>query len=78
VNAPSPRNLINVTLAGLTPPDGHAGAIMPGFNGAISDVQLAALLANLRARYSDKAPWRDLAEGIQAARRDLKSGNTRP
>jgi mono/diheme cytochrome c family protein len=74
VNAPSPRNLINVTLAGLAPADGHAGAMMPGFDGAISDDQLAALLADLRARYSDKVPWHDLPAEIQAARRALKDG----
>jgi mono/diheme cytochrome c family protein len=78
VNAPSPRNLINVTLVGLAPPDGRAGAIMPGFDGAISDDQLAALLANLRARYSDKAPWSDLPGEILAARRALKNGEVGP
>jgi mono/diheme cytochrome c family protein len=75
VNAPSPRNLINVTLLGLSTAEGRAGAIMPGFDGAISDVQLAALLEDLRAGYSDKAPWRELPEEIQAARRAIKSGN---
>ncbi|HEY2782323.1 MAG TPA: cytochrome c [Steroidobacteraceae bacterium] len=74
LNAPSPRNLINVTLVGLAPPDGHAGPIMPGFGGAISDDQLAALLAHLRARYSDKGPWSDLSGEILAARRALKNG----
>lgn len=78
VDGPSPRNLINVTLAGLAPADGHAGAIMPGFDGAISDDQLAALLANLRAHYSAKAPWSDLPGEIMAARRALKNGNLRP
>jgi mono/diheme cytochrome c family protein len=75
VNAPSPRNLINVTLLGLAPPDGQAGAIMPSFDGAMSDAQLAAVLEHLRARYSDQAPWRDISGEIRAARRDLHRRN---
>jgi mono/diheme cytochrome c family protein len=75
VNSPTPRNLINVTLQGLAPPAGQSGPIMPGFNGAVSDSQLAAMLAYLRTRYSAGPPWNDLADEIRAARRDLKRAN---
>ena len=71
VNAPNPRNIINVTLHGLHGADSERAPIMPGFDGAISDEQLAALLKYLRARFSDEAPWPDVAEDIEAAREAL-------
>jgi mono/diheme cytochrome c family protein len=75
VNSPTPRNLINVTLQGLAPPAGQAGPIMPGINGAMSDSQLAAMLAYLRARYSAGPSWNNIPSEIRAARRDFKRAN---
>jgi mono/diheme cytochrome c family protein len=72
VNAPTPRNVVLVTLGGLPPADGRASAIMPGFEGAMSDEELAALLEYLRRRFSDKPPWVAVASTIRAARHDLK------
>jgi mono/diheme cytochrome c family protein len=68
MSAPDPRNIINVTLHGLHGPAGEKASIMPGFAGSISDEQLAALLDYLRAKFSDKPPWPDLAREIEAAR----------
>ena len=68
MSAPNPRNIINVTLHGLHPPEGQRGSVMPGFSGAISDEQLAALLGYLRAQFSDQAPWPDVESDIKAAR----------
>jgi Cytochrome C oxidase, cbb3-type, subunit III len=72
VDSPTPRNLINVTLQGLAPPAGQAGPIMPGFNGAITDSLLAAMLVYLRTRYSARPPWNNISGEIRVARRDLK------
>jgi mono/diheme cytochrome c family protein len=69
VNANSPRNIINVTLHGLHPPEGTRGAIMPGFDGAISDAELEALLVYLRAEFSKQPPWDDIAKDIDSARK---------
>jgi mono/diheme cytochrome c family protein len=72
VNAREPRNIILVTLAGLSAADGRAAGMMPGFDGAISDEDLTALLAYLRLRFSDEPGWSNLSSSIQAARHELQ------
>jgi mono/diheme cytochrome c family protein len=72
VNAPEPRNMISVMLTGVPAADGRPAAIMPGFDGAISSEDLAALLEYLRARFSDKPAWAGLGTSIQVARRELQ------
>jgi mono/diheme cytochrome c family protein len=71
VNAPDPRNIILVTLAGLPAADRAAG-MMPGFDGAISDEDLAALLEFMRRRFTAQLPWPDLKHSVRTARRALK------
>jgi mono/diheme cytochrome c family protein len=73
VNAPEPRNMIVTMLAGVPAADGRPAGMMPGFDGAISDEDLAALLRFLRARFSDKPAWSNLETRIQAARRELQN-----
>jgi mono/diheme cytochrome c family protein len=41
---------------------------MPAFADYFTDRQLADLAAYLRARYTDKPPWPDIAQAIGAAR----------
>ena len=60
VNAPSPQNIVNVTLFGLPPADGEASAVMPGFAGSLNDQQIADVLAYMRARFSRGEPWQDV------------------
>jgi mono/diheme cytochrome c family protein len=72
VNAPEPRNIILVTLAGLPAADGRPAGMMPGFDGAISNDDLAALLGYLRARFSNQPAWSNLVTRIQVARRELQ------
>jgi mono/diheme cytochrome c family protein len=72
VNAPEPRNIILVTLRGLPAADGRAAGMMPGFDGAISNEDLAALLEYLRLRFSDEPAWSNLRTRIQAARHELE------
>jgi mono/diheme cytochrome c family protein len=76
VNAPQPRNIILVTLAGLPATDGRPSGMMPGFDGAISDEDLAALLAYMRERFTDRAPWSDLSHSVAIARRALKESGS--
>ena len=79
MNAPNPRNIINVTLHGLHGPAGERAPTMPGFDGAISDEQLAALLGYLRARFSDQPPWTDVADEIKHVRSaDPEEGDSWP
>jgi mono/diheme cytochrome c family protein len=72
VNAPDPRNIILMTLAGLPAPDGRAGGMMPGFDGAISNDDLNALLLFLRQRFSNQPPWGKLTNRIETARRAMR------
>jgi mono/diheme cytochrome c family protein len=72
LNAPEPRNMILVTPAGVPAADGRPAGMMPSFDGAISNEDLAALLQYLRAHFSDKAPWSSLGGSIPAARRELQ------
>ncbi|MBE7183309.1 MAG: c-type cytochrome [Methylobacterium mesophilicum] len=73
VNAPSPQNIINVTLYGLPAPEGEGGAIMPGFAGALDKGQLTDLIAYLRDEFSDQPAWSDLPQRVE----DTMSGKTR-
>ncbi|MDW6023446.1 cytochrome c [Mesorhizobium sp. BAC0120] len=68
VNAPNPQNIINVTLFGLPPADGEASPVMPSFAGALSDHQIADLLAYMRARFSGREPWQGVAEMARRTR----------
>jgi mono/diheme cytochrome c family protein len=69
INAPTSRGVVDVILHGLPWREGHAGPYMPAFAAALTDAQVAALTAYLRARYSDRPAWQDLNETVRAARR---------
>jgi mono/diheme cytochrome c family protein len=72
INAPDPRNAIHITLEGLWPEPGQAGALMPGFAGELTDGQVAALVDYLRARFTDKPAWSDVPERVREIRQALK------
>ena len=65
LNAPDPRNAIHIVLEGIWPDSGERGALMPGFEGALSADQLASLLAYLRAHYTSQPPWPDVASYLR-------------
>ncbi len=69
-SAPDPRNVINIVLWGLPAADAKRSPIMPGFVNALTDQQLADLIAYLRSQFSNKPPWSDIEKDI----RDAKSG----
>jgi mono/diheme cytochrome c family protein len=68
VQAPDPQNIINVTLFGLPPADGEPSAVMPAFVSVLSDEEMAALLAYMRERFSDRPAWTGLVEQVRATR----------
>jgi mono/diheme cytochrome c family protein len=68
VSADSPRNLINVILTGLPATPGQRAPIMPGFAAALDDQQMIALTSYLRATFTRKAPWHDVATELRDAR----------
>jgi mono/diheme cytochrome c family protein len=68
VTGPLPTNLINVILFGLPAAEGEPSPIMPGFADAMDDAQVKALVAYIRAGFSDRPPWTDLDRHIARAR----------
>jgi mono/diheme cytochrome c family protein len=69
VNGPTPTNIINVTLYGLSQQPGMPSPIMPGFHGTLTDPQMVALLRYIRSAFSTKPPWPSLEEDVAKARR---------
>ncbi|WP_237476505.1 cytochrome c [Lichenibacterium dinghuense] len=68
LRAPDPSNVVTVTLHGLAAPPGAPGSIMPGFDGALDDADLVALLRYLRADVARAEPWPDLDAAVRRAR----------
>jgi mono/diheme cytochrome c family protein len=69
-----PANLVRITFEGNTPgPLGSLDRAMPGRANQISDAEMAALAAFMRARYTERPAWpADLvARRIAEARADL-------
>jgi mono/diheme cytochrome c family protein len=70
VNAPDPRNVLHIVLEGIWPESGEKGALMPGFEGALTDEQLGSLLAYLRVHFADRPPWPDISRQARAIVQD--------
>jgi len=68
VNAPSPRNLINVILQGVQPVDIEPAPIMPPFGSVLTDTQLTALVTYIRAHFSAEPAWNGVAAEVANAR----------
>jgi mono/diheme cytochrome c family protein len=64
----TPTNLINVILTGLQPPEGTAGAIMPGFSSTLTDGQLESLISYIRANFGARPPWSGVETSVREAR----------
>ena len=68
VNAETPRDLVNIILAGLPATAGQQAPIMPGFAASLDDRQMTALVTYLRAHFSKKGLWADIAKELHEAR----------
>jgi mono/diheme cytochrome c family protein len=68
VNAPSPQNIVNVTLFGLPAADGEASSVMPPFAGVIFDEEMGALLGYMRDRFTDRPAWENVVDLVSATR----------
>ncbi|WP_417280551.1 cytochrome c [Celeribacter sp.] len=62
-----PTNLIHVMLEGVKADQGMEGVVMPAFS-TLSDEQIAAIAAYLRASRTDKAPWDGLEQHVAEIR----------
>ncbi len=63
---PTPRNLIHIIRGGIVPGPHDSLPWMPEFAGALTDDELADLLAYLRS-LTDKPPWRDVDAEVKRA-----------
>jgi mono/diheme cytochrome c family protein len=72
LSGPDPSNTIIIVLDGIQTPEGQRGPLMPRFDGAFTDGQLAAMLGYLRAHYSQQAAWDNLETRIHEIRRSRK------
>ncbi|MDO6725144.1 cytochrome c [Celeribacter halophilus] len=64
----APDNLLQVILNGVGNEEGMAGVVMPGFRNALSDDEVAAIAAYLRASRTDAAHWPELANTVARIR----------
>jgi mono/diheme cytochrome c family protein len=69
LNLPDPRNLIHIVLDGIEAPARAPAAFMPGFANAMTDEQVAALAAYLRANFTDQPAWSEVDDHVRKARR---------
>jgi mono/diheme cytochrome c family protein len=63
---PTPRNLIHIVRDGIVPGAHEAHPWMPEFRGALTDAELADLVAYLRS-LTDKPPWHDVEAEMKRA-----------
>jgi mono/diheme cytochrome c family protein len=68
INAKEPRDALRIVVDGLHPQSGEAGAIMPGFAGALTDEQIVAVVDYARARFSDAPRWTNVADTLRKIR----------
>jgi mono/diheme cytochrome c family protein len=61
IHEPDPRNVLHIVLEGIWPEPGEKGAQMPGFEGALTDEQLASLLTYVRTHFVNSPPWPDVS-----------------
>jgi mono/diheme cytochrome c family protein len=71
VSLRTPGNLIRIILQGMAPPDGEPGPFMPGYTGALTDSQVAAIVTYLRASYTDRPEWPDVEREVRKVRQSF-------
>ena len=67
VNQPDPRNLIRILIDGIMPED-QKGPMMPGFADVLTDQQVAALVSYVRARFTERPAWPNVAARVHQIR----------
>lgn len=68
VHMPTAANTVRVVLSGIAATLGSRGRSMPDRALQVSDHEMAALAAFVRARFSDGPAWLDIEEAIEEAR----------
>jgi mono/diheme cytochrome c family protein len=70
-----PANLIQVVLRGISADEGMPGVVMPGFASALSDADIARIVAYLRRTRTNLPAWPDLDKKIAAIRQQIGASN---
>lgn len=73
IRGPDPRNAILIILQGIHSGEGQRGPLMPPFDKAFTDRQIAALLGYVREHYSDQPAW----DNLEARIREIRQGKGR-
>jgi mono/diheme cytochrome c family protein len=68
INEADPRDAIYIVLDGIRPEGERSGPLMPRFDGAFTDAQLAALLHYVRAHYGNGQAWPNLEKTVHDIR----------
>ncbi len=66
----NPRDTIQIILQGLRPPVSARGPYMPAYADALSDAQVADLVAYLQVRHGTGPAWKDLPAKVAEARKE--------
>jgi len=66
----NPRDTIQIILQGLRPPVAASGPYMPAYADALSDAQVADIVAYLKARHGTGPAWKDLPAEVAKARKE--------
>jgi len=64
----APTNTVQVVLNGIQAYRSAGGPYMPGFDGMLSDQQIAAVVDYARARYTNQPPWAGVQDALTKAR----------
>lgn len=65
-----PTNTIQVILRGIEPPVGGRGPHMPAFADSLTDAEVSAVAAYIRARFTDRPAWSNLEGTVRTARKE--------
>jgi mono/diheme cytochrome c family protein len=74
VNAPTAANLVRIVFGGIDPPPrGSLDRRMPARDIQITDEQMTALAAFVRARFSQKPAWQGIGDTVKQVRAELEA-----
>jgi mono/diheme cytochrome c family protein len=73
LNLPDPANLIQVILRGVSAEEGMPGVVMPAFEHALSDSDIARIATYLRRTRTNLPPWPNIGEKVAAIRRQISA-----
>ena len=76
VNEPTPTNFVQIVLNGIHPQPGMRGPLMPGFAGALTNQQIAAVASYVRGQFSKQPAWQNVDKAVSSATRQQASAES--